>query len=189
MTDYIDAAIDAYLLSDPDRRFPVFRDSLCAAIAAADKARGITWPAVEAGGGGGSGSTTVGLKTSDRSHFCDGGGGPMRRQKTIAVPYNSRYGWPGAPSGPMQQPVTATNPEADPMAMPIAHDSDGPRFGGDNGGPLVADVTDPLEREIREAFDHFDNVFLRGHENWLNRQRTGRLCEDIVRIVQRAREP
>jgi hypothetical protein len=42
-----------------------------------------------------------------------------------------------------------------------------------------------VERIIRDDFDHFDDVYLRGEENWLMRQRTGRLCEEIVRHVLR----
>jgi hypothetical protein len=63
-----------------------------------------------------------------------------------------------------------------------------PRYGGPNGGPLKATITDPVEREIREAFDHFDDVYLRGKDHWLTRQRTGRLCEDIIRIMNRSKQ-
>ena len=58
-----------------------------------------------------------------------------------------------------------------------------PRYGGVNDGPLVSSVTDPLERRIREAFDHFDEVCLPGPGNWLARQRTGRLCEEMVDLL------
>jgi hypothetical protein len=61
---------------------------------------------------------------------------------------------------------------------------DRPRYGGVNGGPLVSDVTDPVERMIRETFDQFDDVYLRGKKNWLARQCTGRLCEDIIRKLR-----
>jgi hypothetical protein len=40
-----------------------------------------------------------------------------------------------------------------------------------------------VERLIRDDFDHFDDVYLRGDANWLLRQRTFRLCEDVVRHV------
>ena len=58
-----------------------------------------------------------------------------------------------------------------------------PRFGGLNGGPLKSDDMPKIEQTIRDDFDHFDDVYLRGDGNWLMRQRTGRLCEEIVRHV------
>jgi hypothetical protein len=60
----------------------------------------------------------------------------------------------------------------------------GPRYGGVNGGLLVSSVTSPVEHAIREAFDQFDSCYLPGRDNWLMRQRTGRLCEDVIRHVE-----
>lgn len=42
-----------------------------------------------------------------------------------------------------------------------------------------------LEQIIREDFDHFNDVYLRGDGNSLMRQRTARLCEAIVQHVLR----
>ena len=62
---------------------------------------------------------------------------------------------------------------------------DGPRYGGLNGGPLISSEMTDIERRIREQIDHFDEVYLSGPDNWLMRQRPGRLCENIRDAVLR----
>ena len=52
-----------------------------------------------------------------------------------------------------------------------------------------------MERDIRSAFDKFEDIYLREsawvdggistNVMWLLRQRIGRLCEDVVRVALR----